>query len=384
MTNRPSRSVLRLLLLGVAATGFAVLAVVFAERHVAQTIARQQASAKVPTPVTVPVVVAKFDLIAGEAISADNMAIRQIPADLAPGSALRPDQFDAKQGMRLSRPLRSGEPLLGEILQAAEPGGLSMRVKQGIRAMTIAVDDVNAVSGMLRPGDRIDLLFSARPPGAEAASAVETTRVLVQDVPVLATGRQFRQAGEESAARAYTSITVELSPEDAKRLVVAQRTGRITALLRNPDDRHPISTSSVDAHALLGTAPVRSISVPLVPRRAGPEIIIGGSGPRTHSQSDQANAASVNMVAPGALVAHPSSAAGQSLAGGAQGLTAPAERSIAGQAQVPQASRTTSPMAPHPLSIATPTSGVSDPVQAGPALAARVPQMTATSPQLIR
>ena len=152
-------------------------------------------------------------------------------ADLAPGSALRPDQFDAKQGMRLSRPLRSGEPLLGEILQAAEPGGLSMRVKQGIRAMTIAVDDVNAVSGMLRPGDRIDLLFSARPPGAEAASAVETTRVLVQDVPVLATGRQFRQAGEESAARAYTSITVELSPEDAKRLVVAQRTGRVLSRL---------------------------------------------------------------------------------------------------------------------------------------------------------
>ena len=288
--SRPLRSVLRLALLGAAALGFAGLSVVLADRHVSETIARQQAAAKVAPPATVPVVVAKFDLIAGEAVSADNMAVRSIPVDFAPGSALRPEQFDAKAGMRLARALRSGEPLLAEILQPAEPGGLSARVRQGIRALTIAVDDVNAVSGMLRPGDRIDLLFSARAQGTDAGTAVESARVLVQNVPVLATGRQLKPGADEGVTRPFTSITVELSPEDATRLVVAQRTGRITALLRNPDDRFAVSNAPVDAHALMVTAPRPPAVTPRALASVGPEIIIGGTGglaasrPRTYEE----------------------------------------------------------------------------------------------------
>lgn len=287
---RAARPIVRLALLGVAALGFAGLAVVLAERHISEAIALQQAAAKVTPPVTVPVVVAKYDLVAGEAVTADNMAVRPIPVDLAPGSALRPEQFDAKLGMRLARGLRSGEPLLSEILQSAETGGLSARVRQGIRALTIAVDDVNAVSGMLRPGDRIDLLFSARAQGADSGAAVESARVLVQNVAVLATGRQLKPGADENAGRPFTSITVELSPEDATRLVVAQRAGRITALLRNPDDRFAVSSAPVDAHALLGTAP----KSPVVSHRpgppAGPEVIVGGVGglsagrPRTNEE----------------------------------------------------------------------------------------------------
>jgi pilus assembly protein CpaB len=294
--SRPARSVLRLALLGAAALGFAGLSVVLADRHVSETIARQQAAAKVAPPATVPVVVAKFDLIAGEAVSADNMAVRPIPVDLAPGSALRPEQFDAKSGMRLARGLRSGEPLLAEILQPAETGGLSARVRQGIRALTISVDDVNAVSGMLRPGDRIDLLFSARAQGADAGAAVETARVLVQNVAVLATGRQLRPGADEGGARPFTSITVELSPEDATRLVVAQRTGRITALLRNPDDQFAVSNAPVDAHALMGTAPRTTAAASRSFAAVGPEMIIGGTGGlsagRPRTQEEPAPAAS--------------------------------------------------------------------------------------------
>ncbi|NBS65281.1 MAG: Flp pilus assembly protein CpaB [Betaproteobacteria bacterium] len=304
--SRPARSVLRLVSLGAAALGFAGLSVVLADRHVSETIARQQAAAKVAPPATVPVVVAKFDLIAGEAVSADNMAVRPIPVDLAPGSALRPEQFDAKSGMRLARGLRSGEPLLAEILQPAETGGLSARVRQGIRALTISVDDVNAVSGMLRPGDRIDLLFSARAQGADAGAAVETARVLVQNVAVLATGRQLKPGADEGGARPFTSITVELSPEDATRLVVAQRTGRITALLRNPDDRFAVSNAPVDAHALMGTAPRAAAATPRSVASVGPEIIIGGTGGlsagRLRAQDEPAPAASRDARPPAAPV----------------------------------------------------------------------------------
>lgn len=303
MNKRSFGSGARLAVLSLAALSFAALAVYFADRHVKETIVKQQAAAKRPAPATVPVVVAKFDLIAGEAVGPDNMAIRPVPVDLAPSSALRPDQFDAKAGMRLTRALRGGEPLLTEILQAAEPAGLSARVRQGIRALTIAVDDVNAVSGMLRPGDRIDLLYSARSPGVDGAPAVETSRVLVQDIAVLATGRQFRPVAEDNGNRAFTSITVELSPDDAQRLIVAQRTGRVTALLRNPDDRHAVSTKPVDAHALLGVEP-RPMPIASLPAiRSGPEIIIGGggglAGNRQHAGAEVAVASASQPVPQG-------------------------------------------------------------------------------------
>ena len=311
MNSRLTSPWVRLVALGLAAAGFAALAVVMVNRHVNESLERQKAASRVTPPATVQVVVAKFDLIAGEVVGPENMAIRPVPVDLAPGSALRPEQFDAKSGMRLTRALRSGEPLLSEILQPVEPGGLSARVRQGVRALTIAVDDVNAVSGMLRPGDRIDLLFSAKAPAADSGASVESTRVLVQDIAVLATGRQFRQASDESAGRAFTSITVELSPDDAKRLVVAQRAGRITALLRNPDDRHPVSVAAVDAHALLGSQarpPAQPARPPVV---SGPEMIIGGSGalatPRAQSgpPPEPAPAKPAAPVAPGSASSPP-------------------------------------------------------------------------------
>ena len=271
---------LRIVLLAAAALGFAAFAVVVADRHMARALAEQQAAVRKPETPTVAVVVAKFDLVAGESLGPDNMAVRSIPADLVPGSAVRPEQFDTHVGARLVRPMRSGETLIAEIAQPAEPAGLASRVRQGIRALTLAVDEVSSVSGLLRPGDRVDLLFSARIQDGSAPGQGELTRVLVQDVPVLATGKQVSVRGEDTPARGYTSITVELGPEDAKRVVAAQRAGRLTAMLRHPDDRAPVSAGPVDLNALLGLpTPSPRISAPPRPMHGGPEIITGGMGP---------------------------------------------------------------------------------------------------------
>lgn len=273
-------SLVRIALLGAAALGFAALAVVAADRHINREIAQHRELSRKPEPPSVPVVVAKFDLIAGERIGPETMAVRSVPADLLPGSVIRPEHFDSHVGARLARPMRGGEPLLAEILQAPDPGGLSQRMRQGIRALTLGVDEVSSVSGLLRPGDRIDLLFTARPPAAGTAPPSDITRVLVQDVAVLATGRQVGPGAEEGASRPFTSITMELSPEDAKRVVAAQRAGRITAMLRHPDDRHPVSASAVDMHALLGLPrePAALLRADPTPPPAGPEIITGGVG----------------------------------------------------------------------------------------------------------
>ena len=73
-----------------------------------------------------------------------------------------------------------------------------------------------------------------------------------------------------------TAITVEVSPSQAQQLIVAQRTDKLTAMLRNPDDREPMPERAMDLNALLGIEPPhRSV---IVQQAIGPEIIVGGRG----------------------------------------------------------------------------------------------------------
>ena len=112
----------------------------------------------------VDVVVANATLDKGEIVSGDTMAIRSVPAEYVSSSVVTPEQFDALVGQRLLLPMRPGEMLLTAAVSSAEQLVFSSRVKPGIRALTISVDEINSISGMLQPGDRIDLLLTARPP----------------------------------------------------------------------------------------------------------------------------------------------------------------------------------------------------------------------------
>jgi pilus assembly protein CpaB len=238
-----------------------------------------------PRQPMVTIVVAKQDLARGDVVSPQTVAVREIPrAYLAPGT-VQPERFDGFSGSRLVSPLRAGEPLLQTALEGADVSTFAAKVPAGVRAFTVVVDEVNSLSGMLQPGDRIDLLLSARLPATAAQpQPPEITRALLQDIKVLATGRQVRPGGEDKASRTYGAITVEVSPAQAQRLVVAQRSGKLTATLRNPLDRDPVAHAPLDVYALLGIAPPGADPPAAGGQRAhinaprSAEIITGGQG----------------------------------------------------------------------------------------------------------
>ncbi|MCZ7558958.1 MAG: Flp pilus assembly protein CpaB [Burkholderiaceae bacterium] len=268
----------RSLLLFVVALAFGALAVFGARGYITDRLEVEKARL-LPRQATVEVVVARRDLDRGELVAPENMAVRKVPLEFLPGAAIRPERFEQFVGARLGQPMRSGEPLLAGAIVGADAGGFSSRIRQGIRAMSILVDEVNSVSGMLQPGDRIDLLFSVRPPVAVGQPpAQEVTATLMQDLAVLATGRQVRAGADEgSAPRHFTAITVEVSPEQAQQLIVAQRTGKLTAMLRHPDDRQPLGARALDLNALLGIARPELPAPVRAPAR-GPELYVGGRG----------------------------------------------------------------------------------------------------------
>lgn len=272
----------RIVLLTVLMLSSGAFAVIAAQAYLQRELERQR-EAQQPAPVqTVSVVVAKYAVERGEAVGSENMALRAVPAEHLPASVVRPEQFDALAGLRLARPMRSGEPLLREALLDPAPEPLSNRLQPGLRAVTVVADEVNSVSGMLRPGDRIDLLFSARDPQAVAqGESGESTRPLLQDVRVLATGGLLdsTRSAAPGTRTTFGTITVEVTADDAKVLVLAQRGGRLTALLRGQDDRFQIRSTRLDLNELLGRPRPIPRSVPVTVAQ-GPrtEMIIGGVG----------------------------------------------------------------------------------------------------------
>lgn len=255
------------------ALAFGGIAVFAASRYISTTISAERARLN-PNVETIPVVVAKSALERGAIVSSQNMAVRAVPKDYAPGTAVSPDEFVNVEGARLAVDMRAGEVLLRGTLEGADISTFSTKIRNGVRAMTVAVDEVNSISGLLQPGDRVDLFFTAKPPNRRPAT--ERTMLLMQDVLILATGRKVRPiVGEEEGGvgRAFTTITIESSPHDAQRLILAQKTGGITAVLRGPEDKESLTAAAMDASALFGS-PVRASAG----RSRRAEVIVGGGG----------------------------------------------------------------------------------------------------------
>jgi len=120
--------------------------------------------------------------------------------------------------------------------------GLAYMVKPGMRALSLSVSGAEAVSGMVEPNDRVDVLGTFAFPSKSVEGEMESvTLTILQDVTVLATGTQVSRqspAGMPGSRRSgYNTVTVEVTPREAELLVFAQQMkGSLTLSLRNPGD----------------------------------------------------------------------------------------------------------------------------------------------------
>lgn len=216
----------------------------------------------------VPVVVAKQDLQRGEPVTATAFAVRKIPKEYVNADAVRPSDFEGYISQRLIVPLRRGDVLMPVHTEGNGNKVFSSTLGVGKRALTFEVDTVNSVSGMLRPGDRIDLIYTAR-----GADEREVTQPLLSNLEILATDQvQTRRDEHTGKERTFSTITMELSPVDAQKVIVAKQAGRLTALLRHPDDKAANATGRMDPGSLLGNVKTAAGT------STGIEYLVGGGG----------------------------------------------------------------------------------------------------------
>ena len=239
-----------------AFAGIAGLAAAWAARqHIQGHVERLEAEARTPQ---VSRVVAAFDLPAGTRIDVEHLASREFPADLVPSDSLEPVRHAHLVGMVLRTPLRAGDLILPIHTKRHENVAFSSQLGEGRRAITMPVDAINSVSGLLQPGDLIDLYVSFD------YQRRRITAPLLQGVLVLATGMQTLATTESTGqgAAGFSTVTLDTSPEDAVKLVAARQSGSLTAVLRHPGDDSPTRRAvRGDLASLLGVAnppPVRS------------------------------------------------------------------------------------------------------------------------------
>ncbi|HLS81833.1 MAG TPA: Flp pilus assembly protein CpaB [Steroidobacter sp.] len=221
------------------------------------------------TPVSV--VVASTDLRPGALLSSQTAALREAPKAFLHSDAVTADEWNSVAGRVLVRPIRSGEPLLMSHLAQHAGAGFSSHLPPGERALTLPVDEESSISGMLAPGDRIDILFTA------SSRNEPVTAPLLLDVAVIATGMRTWMNDvllqDKDRSSHYRTVTLSVTPQDAARITLAQEAGKLTFVLRRSQDRTPTRLAQVTRSTLLTGAR----ATPRLAARSRVEIILGGT-----------------------------------------------------------------------------------------------------------
>ncbi len=222
------------------------------------------------------VVVANRDINELEELQTSMLTTKTIPKSFAqPGSDPDPRTFE---GSTAAAPIKEGEQvLLTKVLLKGAATGIANQVAIHRRAMSIQVNDVTGVTRLLRPGDRVDIIAKIQFKGTEGNEY--EVKTIMQNVNVLAVGEMVqnnipaaferdpisgnRKALNLRGSRSFNTVTVEVVPQDAQKLIfVIEEGSNLYLTLRNPVDQiiAPVSTVTVDD--VLGRSSKRGLEIP--------------------------------------------------------------------------------------------------------------------------
>jgi len=303
MAKKENKSVIPLL---AGAVGFGIFAAILAMLYLNAREKQLKAQYEQNKQRQAMVVVANADLMKGQEISEKYFSQRPVPIEFIHGDAVSPNQFSKYVGSALTANLGKGKTLLKSFIDQEYPRDFSDIIPAGKRAMTITVDDINSIGGFLRPGNRVDLfvnipfstsgfapqlIVEAQEAGllellpdevldqipekllAASGALEDPTSLLgslspsdvvipvVQNITVLAAGRdpyqetldRLRQPQQRSES-SFSHITIEVTPEQAALITLAEDKGELVSLLRNRHDESASDFTSVDPADLFGNA----------------------------------------------------------------------------------------------------------------------------------
>ncbi|MSQ66274.1 MAG: Flp pilus assembly protein CpaB [Limnohabitans sp.] len=238
---------------------------------------------------TTDVVAAGMDIPRGTVLGTQNLTKREIRADLVTEEMVLVGDFERIEGGKSTRPIKAGWPLrMADVTEKAK--GFAEGLEEGLRAITIEVDEINSMAQMVKPGNMVDLMLIV--PDKNDPDGGHRAVLVLEMVKVLATGQSVSPgAGKKSGssmnqgdyggsagnAQRYSNFTFEVTPQDAARIALAQQVGKIRAVLRGNEDSTTASLAGIDTKTLLNTG-VNAVKTSSTPKVSAVEYIIGGKG----------------------------------------------------------------------------------------------------------
>lgn len=213
------------------------------------------------------VAVAAKDLPVGSVLKPEDVVMIDWPGNAVPAGYA--SNATAVVGRGLITSVSTNEPFLETKLASKEAGGgLTIIIPEGMRAVSVKVDEVIGVAGFVLPGTRVDVLVTIEPE-VEGGKSETVTRAILQNVQTLAAG-QTVQRDVEGKPQTVAVITLLVTPEQAEQLTLAANQGRIQLALRNTLDQAEVKTSGVRSASLVrggATAPVAQRAVQIRPQQ---------------------------------------------------------------------------------------------------------------------
>src|SRR5215831_4993359 len=203
------------------------------------------------------IVITAESLAYGAAVTADN--VTEIPwfTKMLPEGAFASKDDLLNGGRRtVLYPLKQGEPVLrSRVTGPGQRASLAAVLEDGKRAVTVRVDDVRGVAGFVLPGDFVDIVMIAEEISSKRQSYSD---ILLEHVKVLAID-QIASEGEEKPKVAQ-AVTLEVTKEQAQKILLATNIGKLSLLLGRPTD------SVRDANRRIGERDIgRTIPEPVRP-----------------------------------------------------------------------------------------------------------------------
>jgi pilus assembly protein CpaB len=230
---------------------FGLLAVFIAQSWLSNQAAMQARNQRGPEPAAPvqTIVVAKEPLRYGFELNASMLKEVSWAGDAVPAGAFHKIADLLKGGRRIVlAAIEANEPVLAlKITGPGQRATLSSLVRDGMKAVTIRVNDVEGVGGFVLPGDHVDVVLTRNKSGTAPTSEIvlQNTRVLAVD-----------QSADERATKAAVSksVTLEVDTVDAQKVWLAASVGNLSLLLRKAGETTEVKTRQISLKDLAGQA----------------------------------------------------------------------------------------------------------------------------------
>lgn len=239
---------------------------------------RQQPQAKqaprqvAPESLTTKVLVAADHLPAGAILKPENLRWQAWPEDGVNEKYIvkKPDASPDIEGAVVRQSLASGEPLTERrVARPGDRGFLAAMLKPGHRAITVPINASTGLSGLIYPGDRVDVILTHTIDKDQSATgtARRASETVLSDIRVLALDQ--RTDGADQERQVAETATLELTPKEAERISLGQQLGTLSLSLR-PIAREMKETTDTGSY----TVDNQVSAIVTVPRQrsAGPAL----------------------------------------------------------------------------------------------------------------